>query len=94
MKAFLFSFCYNVLYTVGWLVTLPSYLLKQKRRGGFGTGLLERFGLYRVSYNREPKGVLYVHAVSVGEVVPQISPGVAPGARRFRGAGHQHGYGA
>ncbi len=66
MKAFLFSFCYNILYTVGWLVTLPSYLLKQKRRGGFGTGLLERFGLYRVSYNREPKGVLYVHAVSVG----------------------------
>ena len=64
MKAFLFSFCYNILYTVGWLVTLPSYLLKQKRRGGFGTGLLERFGLYRVSYNREPKGVLYVHAVS------------------------------
>ena len=60
MKAFLFSFCYNILYTVGWLVTLPSYLLKQKRRGGFGTGLLERFGLYRVSYNREPKGVLYV----------------------------------
>lgn len=52
MKAFLFSFCYNILYTVGWLVTLPSYLLKQKRRGGFGTGLLERFGLYRVSYNR------------------------------------------
>ena len=43
MKAFLFSFCYNILYTVGWLVTLPSYLLKQKRRGGFGTGLLERF---------------------------------------------------
>lgn len=69
MKAFLFSFCYNILYTVGWLVTLPSYLLKQKRRGGFGTELLERFGLYRVSYNREPKGVLYVHAVSVGEVV-------------------------
>ena len=26
MKAFLFSFCYNVLYTLGWLVTLPSYL--------------------------------------------------------------------
>ena len=30
MKAFLFSFCYNILYTVGWLVTLPSYLLKQR----------------------------------------------------------------
>lgn len=69
MKALVLSFFYNVLYTLGWLVTLPSYLLKQKRRGGFGTGLLERFGLYRVPYNMEPKGVLYVHAVSVGEVV-------------------------
>ena len=69
MKALLLSCCYNILYTIGWLVTLPSYLLKQKRRGGFGTGLMERFGLYRVSYNREPKGLLYVHAVSVGEVV-------------------------
>lgn len=96
MKAFLFSFCYNILYTVGWLVTLPSYLLKQKRRGGFGTGLLERFGLYRVSYNREPKGVLYVHAVSVGEVVLALKflRAWLPGTRRFRRAGYQYGYGA
>lgn len=56
MKAFLFSFCYNVLYTLGWLVTLPSYLLKQKRRGGFGTGLMERFGLYRVPTTGSRRG--------------------------------------
>lgn len=56
MKAFLFSLCYNILYTVGWLVTLPSYLLKQKRRGGFGTGLLERFGLYGSPITGSRKG--------------------------------------
>ncbi len=69
MKDFLFSFCYNILYTIGWMVTLPSYLLKQKKRGGWKSCLLERLGLYRVSYNQEPKGGIYVHAVSVGEVV-------------------------
>ncbi len=68
MKGLLLSFFYNILYTLGWLVTLPSYLLKQKRRGGWGTGLRERIGWYKVPYNREPKGGLYVHAVSVGEV--------------------------
>ena len=57
---------------------------------------MERFGLYRVSYNREPKGVLYVHAVSVGEVVIALKflACMAPGARRFRRAGHQYSYGA
>lgn len=40
-----------------------------KRRGGFGTGMLERFGHYRVALNQEPQGGLYIHAVSVGEVL-------------------------
>ncbi len=69
MKALLITFIYNILYTLGWLVTLPSYFLKQKRRGGFGSGLRERFGIYTIPYNEEPKGGLYVHAVSVGEVL-------------------------
>lgn len=60
---------YCVVYTVAMFLCLPSYLIKQKRRGGWGTGLLERFGIYRVPYAREPKGGLYVHAVSVGEVL-------------------------
>lgn len=50
------------------LVSLPGYLVKMRRRGGFGTGLLERFGLYRVPAAAEPKGGIYIHAVSVGEV--------------------------
>ena len=39
-----------------------------KRRGGFGTGLSERFGIYKRRKEEEPQGGLYVHAVSVGEV--------------------------
>lgn len=55
MKAFLFSFCYNVLYTLGWLVSLPSYLLKQKARR-LRHGVMERFGLYRVSTTGSRRG--------------------------------------
>jgi len=39
------------------------------RRGGYGTGLLERFGRFQVSKKAEPQNVIYVHAVSVGEVL-------------------------
>ncbi len=49
------------------LLCLPSYLIKMKRRGGFGSGLLERFGIYRCPASEEAKGGLYIHAVSVGE---------------------------
>ena len=62
-------FAYNVIYAVFLLTALPGYIIKMKRRGGFGTGLLERFGKYRIPATNEPKGVLYVHAVSVGEVM-------------------------
>ena len=59
---------YNLLLPVFLLVSLPGYLVKMKRRGGMGTGLLERFGIYRIPAKEEPKGGIYVHAVSVGEV--------------------------
>lgn len=65
----LIRFAYNAFYAIFLLVAFPGYLLKMKRRGGFGTGLLERFGRYRVAASEEPGGVLYVHAVSVGEVM-------------------------
>lgn len=64
----LFLLLYN-LFVPGFLVfCLPGYIIKMKRRGGFGTGLSERFGLYRRPASQEPKGGVYVHAVSVGEV--------------------------
>lgn len=68
MMRFLFLLLYNLLLPVFLLVSIPGYLLKMKRRGGVGTGLRERFGLYKCKKSEEPQGGLYVHAVSVGEV--------------------------
>ena len=68
MKRFLFLLLYNLLLPVFLVISIPGYLIKMKKRGGFGTGLSERFGIYRKPAAEEPKGGLYVHAVSVGEV--------------------------
>lgn len=68
MMRFIFLLIYNLLLPVFLLVSIPGYLLKMKRRGGVGTGLRERFGLYKCKKSEEPQGGLYVHAVSVGEV--------------------------
>lgn len=68
MKRFFFLLIYNLLLPVFLILSLPGYLIKMKRRGGFGTGLSERFGIYHRPAADEPKGGLYVHAVSVGEV--------------------------
>ena len=59
---------YNLLLPVFLLVSLPGYIVKMKRRGGIGTGMRERFGIYRIPAKDEPKGGIYIHAVSVGEV--------------------------
>ncbi len=69
MKRVLFLLIYNLLLPVFLLVSLPGYLIKMKKRGGWGTGLLERFGIYRRPKAGEPQGSLYIHAVSVGEVM-------------------------
>jgi len=42
------------------------------KRGGFGTGLLERFSIFREDSLLERQGVIYIHAVSVGEVLVAI----------------------
>ncbi len=68
MKRFFFLLIYNLLLPVFLLVSIPGYLIKMKKRGGFGTGLSERFGIYKRRKEEEPQGGLYVHAVSVGEV--------------------------
>lgn len=68
MKRLLFLALYNLFLPIFLLVSIPGYLIKMKKRGGFGTGLLERFGIYKRPASEEPKGGLYVHAVSVGEV--------------------------
>ncbi|MCH7225341.1 3-deoxy-D-manno-octulosonic acid transferase [Haloferula sp. A504] len=50
-------------------VALPGWVLKMARRGGFGSGLLERFGWFRLEPEFEPCGATHVHAVSVGETL-------------------------
>lgn len=68
MKRFIFLLLYNLFLPLFLIISIPGYLIKMKKRGGFGTGLSERFGFYSKPASEEPKGGLYVHAVSVGEV--------------------------
>ena len=42
------------------------------KRGGLGTGLLERFGKFKEDSDYEKQGAVYIHAVSVGEVLIAI----------------------
>ncbi len=69
MKRFIFLLLYNLLLPVFLIISLPGYLVKMKKRGGWGTGLMERFGIYKRPREEEPQGGLYVHAVSVGETM-------------------------
>lgn len=60
---------YRVLLPVFLLVSLPGWLLRMGRRGGFGSGLRERFSIYQPDLEDEPCGAVHLHAVSVGETM-------------------------
>jgi 3-deoxy-D-manno-octulosonic-acid transferase len=61
---------YRLLFPLGLLVTAPHYLLRMRRRGGYGQGFSERFGRLRPLPPRRP-GIrrVWLQAVSVGEVL-------------------------
>jgi len=63
---------YNVLFSVAYVVMLPQFLLRMKRRGGYRNRMGDRFGRYPEEVQariREMAGhAVWVHAVSVGEV--------------------------
>src|ERR1035437_9526416 len=63
-------FFYNILFTFGFLFSAPYYFLKMWRRGNWKTGFGQRFALFdpelRAKLSKRP--VLWLHAVSVGEV--------------------------
>lgn len=59
---------YNLLLPVFCVLLAPGWLLRMARRGGLGPRLWERVGCYDRPAEFEPSGVVYVHAVSVGEV--------------------------
>ena len=68
MSRSLVLFIYNLLLPVFFIVAFPAWLLKMWKRGGYGTGLWQRFGKFKVDASAEPHDVVYIHAVSVGEV--------------------------
>lgn len=72
MKLALVRAIYNLLLPVLLLVGSGPWVLKMLKRGGFGTGLLERLAIYNEEVEFEPAGCVYVHAVSVGEVLIAI----------------------
>ncbi len=69
MKRTLLLLTYYTLYPLALLLSLPLFFWKMKKRKGFGTGVRERFGLYRSARSLEPQRGLYIHAVSVGETM-------------------------
>jgi 3-deoxy-D-manno-octulosonic-acid transferase len=60
---------YSALLSLALLLGLPWWLLQMLRNGKYRTGLAERFGFVpdRIRYDNRP--VIWVHAVSVGEVL-------------------------
>lgn len=60
---------YRLLLPLYVLLALPAWLAKTARRGGFGSGLLERAGCYDGDLEFEPAGAVHVHSVSVGETL-------------------------
>jgi 3-deoxy-D-manno-octulosonic-acid transferase len=61
---------YNILLTFFFLVSAPFYFLKMWRRGHWRRGFRQRFGKYdhKLKQSTTNRHVLWIHAVSVGEV--------------------------
>ena len=60
---------YRLLLPLLFLVALPDWLVRMGRRGGFGSGLRERFSIYKRPEEAEPCGEVHLHSVSVGETM-------------------------
>src|SRR5438876_8277299 len=61
---------YNIVFTVFFWLSSPYYFFKMWRRGGWRNGLGQRFGRFssKVKQAVTNRHVLWIHAVSVGEV--------------------------
>lgn len=60
---------YRLLMPLLFMAAFPGWLVKMLRRGGLGTRLGERAGLYGAALNGEARGAIHLHAVSVGEAM-------------------------
>jgi 3-deoxy-D-manno-octulosonic-acid transferase len=67
----LYSFLYSVVLAVGMLASLPYWLFQMVRHGKYRKGLGERLGRVssRLQLPERQEAVIWVHAVSVGEVL-------------------------
>ena len=61
---------YNILFLFFFVLTSPYYFLKMWRRGNWRTGFSQRFGHYdhKIKQSLTNRHVLWMHAVSVGEM--------------------------
>src|SRR5205814_6570023 len=61
---------YNILFTVFFWLSAPYYFFKMWRRGGWREGFSQRFGRFssKIKQAVTNRHVLWIHAVSVGEV--------------------------
>jgi len=61
---------YNILFVIFFALSSPYYFLRMWRRGNWLSGFFERFGYYGPTLKQEltNRQVLWLHAVSVGEV--------------------------
>ena len=61
---------YNILFTIGFILSSPYYFVRMRRRGNWQKGFAERFGKYSTKLKQAitNRDVLWIHAVSVGEV--------------------------
>ena len=61
---------YNILFTIGCILSSPYYFVRMRRRGNWQKGFAERFGKYSTKLKQAitNRDVLWIHAVSVGEV--------------------------
>jgi 3-deoxy-D-manno-octulosonic-acid transferase len=64
-------FIYNLLWPIGLLLFLPSYLAKMLRRGGYRKNFGQRIGFYSIECRKQlhGKNPTWIHAVSVGEII-------------------------
>jgi len=62
---------YNFLFVLAYLLMLPHFLLRMKRRGGYRARFSDRSGRYPAAIAealRDGEAPIWIHAVSVGEV--------------------------
>jgi 3-deoxy-D-manno-octulosonic-acid transferase len=61
---------YNILFTICFVLASPYYFMRLRRRGNWRPGFPERFGHYHAGLKQAltNRHVIWIHAVSVGEV--------------------------